>query len=527
MTDESNPHRSSSLATVEESAEELYESAPCGYLSTRPDGTILRVNQTFLSWTGHQRGDLVGRKRFQELLSPGGRIYHETHYAPLLRMQGSVREVAVEVICADGRRLPALINSVMHVDEAGQPRVVRTTVFDATDRKEYERELLRARQKAERADKLKADFISMVSHEIRTPLSAIMGIGQLLQTTELAPPQQKFVRMLRSSSEALMGLVNDILDFSKIESGTLTLEERHFDLRELVYGIVYGQQVKAQEKGVTLEMDVDPRIPPALLGDPVKIGQVVTNLLGNAVKFTQKGTVTVALHVKTLEADVAAVRFRVSDTGIGIAADRLPHIFDDYTQASYDIGLKYGGTGLGLGISKKLVELHGSTLGVESEQGRGSSFSFVLRLRVAPAADTAGPGEAGRGGSPLAGLRVLVVDDNEVNVFVISGFLKKWGVEFDVAVGGREAVERVKEREYDLVLMDLHMPGGDGVTATREIRALGGERFARLPIFAVSASMRMAEPHDIDAAGFTEFVGKPVNPDVLFAKISRHVPPRP
>jgi PAS domain S-box-containing protein len=523
VADESDLSPSAPLLP-EESAEELYEGAPCGYLSARPDGTILRVNQTLLGWTGYRREDLVGRKRFQDLLSPGGRIYHETHYAPLLRMQGTVREIAVEIVCADGRRLPALVNSVLHLDAQGQPRVVRTTVFDATDRKEYERELLRARQKAERADRLKAEFISMISHEIRTPLSAIMGIGHLLQTTELAPAQEKYVRILRSSSESLMGLVNDILDFSKIESGSLTLEERRLDLRELAYGIVYAQQVKAHEKGIGLEVDLDEAVPPALLGDPVKIGQVLTNLIGNAVKFTQKGAVSVAIRLEGRTDDTATVRFAVSDTGIGIAADRLARIFDDYTQESYDIGLKYGGTGLGLGISRKLVELHGSTLAVESEPGRGSVFSFVLRLKVASALEPAAAA-SGRA-SPLAGLRALVVDDNDVNVFVLAGFLRRWGVEHDVATSGLEAVQRVKDREYDVVLMDLHMPGGDGLTAAREIRALPGARFATVPIFAVSASTRMAQPHEIDAAGFTEFVGKPVNPDVLFTKISRHVPAR-
>jgi PAS domain S-box-containing protein len=525
VSEKGDPPPDSVSPLLEESAEELYDGAPCGYLSTRPDGTILRVNQTFLTWTGFERADLVGRKRFQELLSPGGRIYHETHYAPLLRMQGSVREIAVEVVRADGRRLPALINSVLQHDEAGQPRVVRTTVFDATDRKEYERELLRARQKAEQADKVKAGFISMISHEIRTPLSAIMGIGHLLESTELSPSQQKYVRILRSSSEALMSLVNDILDFSKIESGTLTVEERPFDVRELVYGIVYAQQVKAHEKGVALDIEVDERIPGTLLGDPVKIGQVLTNLIGNAVKFTQKGEVRLLLAAEKVEEEKVSVRFAVSDTGIGIAADRLARIFDDYTQASYDIGLKYGGTGLGLGISRKLVELHGSKLGVESEAGRGSTFFFVLRLGVAPMTEPAAPAVGAGAASPLAGLTVLVADDNDVNVFVLGGFLRKWGIGFDVAVNGREAVERVKAKDYDLVLMDIHMPGGDGLAAAREIRAI--ERFASLPIFAVSGSMRMAGPQEIDAAGFTEFVGKPVNPDVLFTKIARHRPPRP
>ena len=503
-----------------EESQELYDGAPCGYLSLRPDGTIVRVNETFLTWTGYAKADLVGRTRFADLLSAGGRIYLETHLLPLLLMQGTVRAVAVDVLCADGRLLPTLVNVVLNRDAGGQPRVIRISVFDATDRKEYERELLRARQKAERADKLKADFISMVSHEIRTPLSAIMGIGHLLETTNLDATQGKYVDILRSSSESLMGLVNDILDFSKIESGTLALEERSFDIREILYGIVYAQQFRAQEKGVDVELDVDEAVPRLLLGDPVKIGQVLTNLIGNAVKFTKKGSVTVTLRAEHLDAGSAAIRFEVADTGIGIAREMLPRIFEDYTQASYDIALKYGGTGLGLGISRKLVELHGSTIAVESEPGRGSRFSFVLRFK---AAAPLAPDAAGDGRGRLSGLRVLVVDDNDVNVFVITGLLRKWGAEFAVASTGVGAVERVQAADYDVVLMDLHMAAGAGLKAAREIRTLGGPRFTGLPIIAVSASRRMAEPGEIAAAGFTDFVGKPVNPDALFTKLARYV----
>jgi PAS domain S-box-containing protein len=378
------------VALFEESAEDLYEHAPCGYISALPGGLIVKVNQTFLSWTGHQRDGLVGIRRFQDLLSPGGRIYHETHYAPLLQMQGSVREIAVEVICADGKRLPVLINSTLKKDAAGKPLFIRTTIFNATDRKQYERELLLARKKAEDASQAKADFISMVSHEIRTPLNAIQGVAHILGTTELSAQQQKLVRILRSSSENLLSLINDILDFSKIEGGNVTVEEKVFDLRQLVFGIVQNLHLKAEESGVALEAVVDERVPPSLLGDPIKIGQVLTNLLGNALKFTHEGGVTVTLEVRETGPDAVSINFRVADTGIGIDPDRLPHIFDDFTQANYDISAKYGGTGLGLAISKRLLELHGSALAVESELGRGSTFSFVLRFKVPPA-ETAGP----------------------------------------------------------------------------------------------------------------------------------------
>jgi PAS domain S-box-containing protein len=512
-------HAQTAALPLEEAAEELYDGAPCGYLSTLPDGLIVRVNETLLSWTGYSRDELVGRRRFAELLSPGGRIYHETHYAPLLRMQRAVREIAVEMVRADGSRIPVLVNSVMLLDEAGRPRVVRTTVFDATERKEYERELLRARQRAEQADKIKADFIAMISHEIRTPLSSITGIAHLLSLTELSPPQQKYVRILRSSSESLLALVNDILDFSKIESGTMQLEERPVDLREVVQGIADSLRVKASEKGIALETQVDPAIPAAVLGDPIKIRQVLTNLAGNAVKFTTEGAVTLSLQAEAVEPEMVSVRFAVADTGIGIAPDRLPRIFDDYAQASYDIGLQYGGTGLGLGISRKLVELYGSRIHVESEVGKGSTFSFTLRLkRPAP-----GP-EQKRVEGPLTGLQALLVDDNEVNIFVTSDLLRRWGASFEVVRSGREAVECVKQRRYDVVLMDIHMPDGDGRTATREIRALPDRERAAVPIIAVSGSTRAAEERSLDDAGFTGFVGKPVNPDLLLRRLREYLP---
>jgi PAS domain S-box-containing protein len=504
-------------ALVEESAEDLYENAPCGYVSALPGGLIVRVNQTFLTWTGYRREDLVGRRRFQDLLTAGGRIFHETHYAPLLQMQGSVREIAVDMVCADGTRLPALINSVLRRDEAGKPLLVRTTVFNATDRKEYERELLRERQRAEQAAQAMSDFISMMSHEIRTPLSAIIGVGSLLGTTELSPMQEKLARILRSSSENLLNLVNQILDFGKIEAGKVSLEERSFDFRQLVQEILDGFRVKAAE-GVALGANIDRRLPGQLLGDPVKIGQILTNLVANAVKFTPQGSVTVVVQVRELVADAVSMEIQVADTGIGIAADRLPHIFDDFTQASYDIGMRYGGTGLGLAISKRLVELHGSRIAVESELGQGTTFRFDLRLKIPPAA--AAPVSAT--GEPLRGLRVLVVDDNEVNVFVLTGFLRDWGVEPDVVTNGRQAVERIQEKDYDLVLMDLSMPELDGYAATRQIRSLPDPKFQHLPIFAVSASVRMDPQHGVEEAGFTDFVGKPVSPDILLAKIVRH-----
>jgi PAS domain S-box-containing protein len=307
-------------ALLEESAEDLYENAPCGYLSALPGGTIVKVNQTFLTWTGYRREDLVDRKRFHELLTAGGRIFHETHYAPLLQMQGTVREIALDIVCADGRRLPVLVNSVLRKDDSGKPLLVRTTVFNATDRKEYERELLRERQRAEAAAKARSDFLAMISHEIRTPLTAIMGMAHLLGMTQLSERQEKLVRILNSSSENLLQMVNQILDFGRIEAGTMSLEERPVDLRQLVQEIADRFLARAQEKGLAFEVHVDERVPREVTGDPVKLGQVLTNLVGNALKFTSEGSVTVALKARAIEREAVAIEFRVSETGWSISS---------------------------------------------------------------------------------------------------------------------------------------------------------------------------------------------------------------
>ncbi len=516
MNDEAYAH------LVEESAEELYQNAPCGYISTLPNGTIIKVNQTFLSWTGYRREELLG-KRFQDLLSMGGKIFHETHYAPLLRMQGFVTEVNFDILHKDGVPRPMLLSSTQKRDASGKPLLNRTTLFNMTDRKKYERELLLARQRAEQATEDKANFLSTVSHEIRTPMNAIIGISNLLQETELAPDQQKYVRILKDSSEGLLSLINDILDFSKIEAGKVALEDRSFNIHELVYRIFYGLNVKAEEKGLSVKIDIDERVPAWLRGDPVKLGQVLTILMGNAIKFTERGSVTLSVKAREVFPDAVSLDFKVSDTGIGIPPDRLNRIFEGFTQASYDIGMKYGGTGLGLAISLKLLELHGSKMNVESVLGEGSTFSFKLRMPLGREQETSrGLAESLPDTQSLRGLKILVAEDNAINVFVLAQFLRKWGVEFEVAENGQRAVEKVQEREFDLVLMDLQMPELDGYGATQTLRELPDERFRRLPIIALTASTSLGEDERATLIGFTDYLGKPFKPEALFSKLALH-----
>lgn len=502
-----------------ETAEELYEGAPCGYLSTRLDGTFVRVNRTFLEWTGHTPEDLVGRRRFADLLSPGGRIYHETHYAPLLSMQGMVREIALELVRADGSRLPVLVNSTLVVDAEGRPVGVRTMVFDATSRREYERELLRARRQAEAADRMKAEFISNVSHEIRTPLGAIMASGHLLESTELTPRQENYVRILRSSSENLLRLIDDILDFHKIEAGRMELNLRVFELGELVRELVETWGAKGEERGIALALTLDESLPPRVRGDDVKLRQILGNLVSNAIKFTSAGSVTASVDLLETTLDAVRVGFVIEDTGIGIAPDRLSRIFDDFTQAGPEIGSQYGGTGLGLAICRRLVELQGGRIEARSEPGRGSTFSFDLWL--GRAADEAEEEPDPSDAETLKGLRVLLADDNEANRYTITHLLESWGVEVESVNEGRTAIERVREGDYDIVLMDLRMPEVGGMAATQEIRKLGG-RFRRLPILAVSASIRFGDRERIAETGFDGFVGKPIHPSVLWRALAEH-----
>jgi PAS domain S-box-containing protein len=378
VADES--HRRVDASLLEESAEDLYEHAPCGYLSTLPDGTMVRVNHTFVEWTGLSREALLAGKKIQTLLTVGSRIYYETHYAPLLRMQGVVNEVALEVVRGDGQILPVLVNSRQRRDADGTPLFNRITLFDSTDRRRYERELLLARRKAERVAKDKADLLAMLSHDIRNPLNAVMGVVQLLDRSELAEPQRRFVRLLKSSSENMLNLLNHVLELSKAESSSFALVETPFSLHALVDDVLSTFDAAARAKGVMIRSSIAATVPPAVSGDPVAIRQILSNLVGNAVKFTSAGSVTVTVETKQVATDGVTLAFAVSDTGIGIARDVIDRIFNEFTQATYETAVRFGGSGLGLTITRRLLELHGSSVQVESSPGKGSTFSFDLRL---------------------------------------------------------------------------------------------------------------------------------------------------
>ena len=389
--------------------------------------------------------------------------------------------------------------------------------------KEISASLEKAKTKAEEAAMAKAQFLSTMSHEIRTPMNAVIGLTNLLIDDNPKKNQVENLQALKFSGENLLTLINDILDFSKIEAGKIEFEASAFYLSELVNGIDHTLGLNAAEKGIEFKCLVDPKIPNQLVGDSTRISQILNNLVSNAIKFTLEGSVTLeAKLVMAAHAEVT-IHFRVTDTGIGIPKDKLGIIFENFSQASSDTTRKFGGTGLGLAITKKLLEMHGSQIEVESTMDQGSVFSFTLTLKRAPEVketttdeDSLTDQESFTG---LQGVKVLVAEDNRMNVVVIRQYLKKWGIQFDIADNGRIAVEKAQEQPYDLILMDLQMPEMDGFTATEKIKAFAPD----LPIIALTASAMLEVKDRVYQVGMSDFVPKPFVPGELYHKLMKHL----
>lgn len=378
-------------------------------------------------------------------------------------------------------------------------------------------------ERADAATRAKSDFLAMMSHEIRTPLSGVLGMLHLLLDTPLTPHQRHYAETIRESGEALLGILNDILDLSKMEAGKLELRPVDFDPHGVVASVTTLLEPRAREKHLALESQVAPDIPRAVRGDAGRLRQVLLNLVGNAIKFTDAGTVKV--DVRCADAQ-STIRFAVSDTGIGIANDARQRLFQEFSQVDDSRGRRFGGTGLGLAISKKIVAAMGGEIGVDSIPDRGSTFWFTVACEPAAEAATPEPRSAvvppaPHIEAPVRPLRVLVAEDNPVNQEVAVGLLRRGGHEVDVVANGHAAIDAVRGGTYDVVLMDLHMPGLDGLDATREIRRLPGAR-GQVPIIALSASPMREATERARAAGMNGHLIKPVDPEALAAALAEH-----
>jgi signal transduction histidine kinase/CheY-like chemotaxis protein len=380
-----------------------------------------------------------------------------------------------------------------------------------------------AEARAERATRAKSDFLNTMSHEIRTPLNAVIGMADVLASTPLTPEQRKCVEVSQRNGVALLTLVNDILDQAKVESGRVELESTDFDLREVIDRAMEVVEGRATAKGLALRKSLDPRVPVYLIGDPNRLRQIIINLLGNSIKFTETGHLEVRVEPDAL----GYLRFAIADTGIGIPPEKLNSVFESFTQADSSTTRKYGGTGLGLTISKQLVELMHGRIWVESTVGVGSTFFFTAKLGVQEdqAERATSAASLSISDTDISGLRILLADDSDDNRFLILSYLPKNTGRVDVAENGAIAVELFQKNRYDVVLMDVEMPVMDGYTATRAIRRIESAAGApTTPVLALTAHAASEMAASAFEAGFTELVTKPIRKGTLLEALSRYQP---
>ncbi len=385
--------------------------------------------------------------------------------------------------------------------------------------------LVREKENAEHQAAVKAQFLSTMSHEIRTPMNAVVGLSNILLSEDPRTDQIENLDTLKFSADLLLSLINDILDYSKIEAGKISIEKIDFDLNRVITNIKNALTPKSKEKNIGLNLNIDPSIPKNVIGDPVRLSQILTNLIGNAIKFTDKGAVDIDLKMLKNTEDISTIRFAIKDTGIGIPKDKFDQIFKSFSQAEANTTRKFGGTGLGLSITKRLLELQNSEIQLESEVDKGSTFFFDLMFETAEQKETISKTtkEKEIAFKSFAKESILLVEDNKINIMVAKKFLNKWNLNIDVAENGQIALDKIQANEYSMVLMDLNMPVMDGYTATAEIRKLSAPKYQNLPIIALSASAIADFRYKAFEAGMNAFVTKPFVPEELYGVIEEYL----
>lgn len=419
-------------------------------------------------------------------------------------------------------------------DENGQTIRMSGTAQDITEQRLAEEQAMRLIQEknnAERAAlvaedtaKSKQQFLANMSHEIRTPMNAIIGFTKVILKTDLTDKQREYLNAIKASGDSLIVLINDILDLAKVDAGKMTFEKTPFNLPASISSMLLLFDSKIRENNIDLVVRYDDSIPDVLIGDPVRLRQIILNLLGNAVKFTAEGTITVAVRLLKQDTENVTIEFSVSDTGIGIPEDKLERIFDNFQQATSKTARLFGGTGLGLAIVKKLVQAQGGTLSVKSIMDQGSTFSFVLPFEKSTVEIDRGTGETFELHNDPKSVRVLVAEDVALNQLLMKTVLEAFGFEMDIAENGKVVIEKLQQNNYDVVLMDLQMPEMDGFEAAGHIRNVMN---SLIPIIALTADVTSVDVDKCRDSGIDDYISKPVDEKVLYSKIVKYTQKKP
>lgn len=507
----------SELYKSEEKYRQLIEQLTDAIYLTSVDGRFLEFNRSTCVLLGYTDDELRHLEVHEIYAEPKDR----ESFTQLIREHKEIQDYEIQLRKKSGEKIDCLVSSSIRRTFDGEIVGYQGIIRDITFKKKAEA-LEREKDLSDKANQFKAEFLANMSHEIRTPMNAIVGMAELLNKTELTDKQKSFLNAINISSENLLQIINDILDFSKIEAGKLEIEEKDFELKNLIDDLIKTIRFKADEKGIQLKVLIDENIPKQILGDPLRLNQILINLVSNAIKFTHTGEIKLMVILIDQQQDKARISFSVKDTGIGIATEKLNAIFESFTQASLDTSRLYGGTGLGLTIVKKLIDMLNGAIMVKSKLGEGSEFLFEIDFKIPKEENIILKNIIDE---PvfidIGTCKILLVEDHPINQLVTTEMLKNiWkDVQIQSADNGKIALEKLKLQDFDLILMDVQMPEMDGHTATKIIRNVFPEPKSKTPILAFTAYATTGEADKCIEAGMDDYISKPVDSNTLKNKI--------